>query len=158
MITIRLEKAIDKLILNTQSAFLKGRNIMNGVLTLHEILHEAKRRNEVGVVLKLDFEKPYDKVNWASFFSCLHAWVFFETWCNWIQQVVTSGTVCVKLNNKEGPYFVSYKAVRQGDPLSPLLFNFATNCLARMVRQAQTSGLLWGNFAPRYSTMLIFAT
>ena len=55
----------DKKILNTQSVFLKGRNIMNGVLALHEILHETKRNNEVGIVLKLDFEKAYDKVSWA---------------------------------------------------------------------------------------------
>jgi len=144
VLTIRLEKVIDKLILSTQSAFLKGRNIMNGILTLHEVLHETKRKNEIGVVLKLDFEKAYDKVNWAFLFSCLKAWGFSETWCDWIQQVVTGGTVCVKLNNKEGPYFVSYKGVRQGDPLSPLLFNFAADCLARMVRQAQNNGLLCG--------------
>jgi hypothetical protein len=37
---------------------------MSGVLILHEILHETNRRKEVGVVLKLDFEKVYDKVNW----------------------------------------------------------------------------------------------
>ena len=36
---------------------------MLGIMCLHEILHETKRRNEVGVVLKLDFEKTYDKVN-----------------------------------------------------------------------------------------------
>lgn len=63
VLTIRQENLVDKLILNSQTAFMKGRNIMNGVLTLHEVLHETKRRNEVGVVLKLDFEKAYDKVN-----------------------------------------------------------------------------------------------
>jgi hypothetical protein len=50
--------------------------------------------------------------------------------------------MCVKLNNKEGTYFVSYKGVHQGDPLSPILFNFAADCLSRMVRQAQRNGLL----------------
>jgi len=56
-LTLRLEKLADKLILQTQSAFLKGRNIMNGVLALHEILHETKRKRGTRVVLKLDFEK-----------------------------------------------------------------------------------------------------
>ena len=59
-LSIRLGKFVDKLILNSHSTFMKGGNIMNGVLTLHEVLHETKRRNEVGVVLKLDFEKAYD--------------------------------------------------------------------------------------------------
>ena len=62
-LTLRIEKLADKLILKTQSSFLKGRNIMNSVMALHEILHETKRNKEVGVVLKLDFEKAYDKVN-----------------------------------------------------------------------------------------------
>jgi hypothetical protein len=37
---------------------------MAGIITLHEILHETKRSGDVGVVLKLDFEKAYDKVCW----------------------------------------------------------------------------------------------
>jgi hypothetical protein len=36
---------------------------MNNVLALHEILHETKRRGEIGVVLKLDFKKAYDKIH-----------------------------------------------------------------------------------------------
>ena len=90
----------------------------------------------MGVVLKLDFEKAYDKVNWAFLFYCLKIWGFNETWCLWISKVVTGGDVCVKLNDQEGPYFVSHKGVRQGNRLSPILFNFVADYLARMVRQA----------------------
>jgi hypothetical protein len=54
----------DKIIHKSQNVFIKRRNIMNGVLTLHEILHETKMRGEIGVVLKLDFEKAYDKIHW----------------------------------------------------------------------------------------------
>ena len=137
ILTLRLEKVADKLILNSQSAFMKGRNIMNGIMALHEILHETKRRNEVGVILKLDFEKAYDKVNWDFLFNALRLWGFSEKWCSWIRSVVTNGTMSVKLNDKMGPYFVSHKGVRQGDPLSPILFNFVADCMARMVRKAK---------------------
>ena len=37
---------------------------MEGVAILHETLHEIKRKNYSGIILKLDFEKAYDKVNW----------------------------------------------------------------------------------------------
>jgi hypothetical protein len=43
---------------------MAGRNIMEGVVILHETLHEMHRKKLDGVVLKLDFEKDYDKVNW----------------------------------------------------------------------------------------------
>ena len=73
-----------RMILNTQSAFLKDCNIMNGVLALHEILHETKKNKEVGVILKLDFEKAYDKVNWAFLFGILKLSDFSNIWCSWI--------------------------------------------------------------------------
>jgi len=41
---------------------MSGRNILEGVVILHETLHEIKKKKLNGVVLKLDFEKAYDKV------------------------------------------------------------------------------------------------
>ena len=144
VLTLRLEKVANKLILNSQSAFMKGRNIMNGIMALHEVLHETKRRNEVGLILKFDFEKAYDKANWDFLFCALKLWGFSETWCGWIKKVVSNGTVSVKLNDKIEPYFVSHKRVRQGNPLSPILFNFVADCMARMVRKAQYAGIITG--------------
>ena len=59
----RVAEYADKLIILTQNAFVKGRNIMDGVLSLHEILNYTHVKKRVGVVLKLDFEKAYDEVN-----------------------------------------------------------------------------------------------
>jgi hypothetical protein len=42
----------------------------------------------------------------------------------------------IKLNNNVGPYIKSYKGVRQGDPLSPILFNLVADCLTRMIHTA----------------------
>jgi hypothetical protein len=46
----------------TQLAFIPGRNIMKGVIILHETIHELHRKKECTVILKIDFEKAYDKV------------------------------------------------------------------------------------------------
>jgi len=108
---------------------MKNRNILSGIMCLHEILHETKKRNETGVILKIDFEKAYDKVNWNLLFKCLEIRGFGERWCEWIKQVVSGGTVSVKINNQIGPYIKSFKGVRQGDPLSLILFNFVADCL-----------------------------
>jgi hypothetical protein len=59
-----LEPVAGRLIHKSQSTFLQGRNIMNCVLVLHEILHETKKKGQIGVILNLDFEKAYDKVHW----------------------------------------------------------------------------------------------
>jgi len=57
---------------------MKGRNIMSNVMSLHEILHETKRKKQLGIILKLDFEEAYDKVNWNFLFKCLEARVSFQ--------------------------------------------------------------------------------
>jgi hypothetical protein len=143
-LTLRLEPVADRIIHKAQSAFIKGRNIMNSVLALHEIMHETKKKENVGVMLKLDFEKAYDKVHWRFLMRYLQKAGFYEIWCNWIKKVMEQGNVAVKMNNIVGIYFMSYKGVRQGDSLSPLLFNFAADVLSRMVNVAQENLLVTG--------------
>lgn len=144
VLTIKIEPFAPQLIHANQTAFMKGRNIASGIMCLHEIMHETKRRKETGILFKIDFEKAYDKVSWKLLFDCLHMRGFNDKWCDWIKQDVTGGTVCIKINNSLGPYIKSFKGVRQGDPLSPILFNFAADCLTRMVIRAQMNGLLTG--------------
>lgn len=117
---------------------------MDGILTLHEVLHHAHVKKKVGVVLKLDFEKAYDKINWDFLLECHRNRGFGTTWCGWIEKILHNGTVSIKLNNEVGPYFQSYKGVRQGDPHSPFLFNLAVETLSKMTRNAQKEKLLTG--------------
>jgi hypothetical protein len=144
VLTSRIEPYAQKLISEHQTAFIKGRNIMTGVMILHEILHETKKRKEVGVILKLDFEKAYDKVNWDFLFLCLQNRGFGKKWLMWMHMVVEGGTVSVRINNQIGNYIRSAKGVRQGDPLSPILFNFVADSLARMVDKAIENDVLKG--------------
>ncbi|WP_368734940.1 reverse transcriptase domain-containing protein [Pantoea sp. GbtcB22] len=51
-----------KIICPSQTAFLPGRNIMEGAVILHGTLHELHKKKKNGVILKIDFEKSYDKV------------------------------------------------------------------------------------------------
>jgi hypothetical protein len=62
---------------------------------------------------------------------------------------MSSGTLSVKVNDRLGAYFKSEKGVRQGDPLSPLLFNIAVDALAKMMLLGQENGLIKG-LVPEY--------
>jgi hypothetical protein len=55
----------DHVIRPSEVAFMQGRNILDGVVVLHETVHELHRKNLNGVLLKIDFEKAYDKVKWS---------------------------------------------------------------------------------------------
>jgi hypothetical protein len=60
-----------KLIHITQTAFMKNRNIMSGIMCLHEIIHEKKKKKRSWHRFKTRFKKAYDKVNWKLLFKCL---------------------------------------------------------------------------------------
>ncbi|XP_078152676.1 uncharacterized protein LOC144547863 [Carex rostrata] len=61
LLTVRLEHVMDRLIDQTQAAFIRGRYILDNVVLSHELLHYCKTNREEGVVIKIDFEKAYDK-------------------------------------------------------------------------------------------------
>jgi hypothetical protein len=76
-----------------QSAFLPGRYILEGVVVLHETIHELKRKKQKGLILKLDFEKAYDKVNWDFLQQVLRMKGFpsvcgVNGWREWFQKEV----------------------------------------------------------------------
>jgi hypothetical protein len=97
-----------------------------------------------GVILKLDFEKKYDKVNWEFLQQTLRIKGFSQKWCHWINQFISKGSVGVKVNDDVGRYFQTKKGLRQGDPLSPLLFNLVADMLAILISRAKENGQING--------------
>ena len=85
---LRLDKVMGRIINKSQSGFLKNRNIMDGIMALHEILHDTRIKKKDGLVLKLYFEKAYDKLNWDFLFECLRQRGFGAKWCEWIKMVM----------------------------------------------------------------------
>jgi hypothetical protein len=102
-LTVRAVLVMNKLLHPYQTAFVEGRYITDGVMLLQEVLRESKFRKQQGVILKIDFEKAYDKVNWEFLFDCCKQKGFSGNWMTWIRKVVTRGTLSVKVNDKAGP-------------------------------------------------------
>jgi len=63
-----------------QTAFIKGRFILESVVAAHEIIHEVHKRKQEGVVLKLDYEKAYDRVSWSFLEEMLETRGFGGRW------------------------------------------------------------------------------
>jgi hypothetical protein len=61
----RILKVVDKLLGPSQTTFIPGRYIMEEVVMLYETIHKLHRKKQDGVILKLDFEKAYDKLKWS---------------------------------------------------------------------------------------------
>lgn len=64
VLTNRLVPVVRRIIGENQTGFVKGRNIIEGVVVLHEVVHELQSSKQRGLILKIDFEKAYDQVRW----------------------------------------------------------------------------------------------
>jgi hypothetical protein len=101
---------------------------MEGTIVLDKTIHELHKNKLNGILFKNDFKKSYDKVKWDYLQQALIMKVFSPIWCNWVQAFVQRGNVCIKVNDQLGPYFQTRKGLRQGDPLSPILFHIWWTC------------------------------
>jgi hypothetical protein len=69
---------------------------------------------------------------------------FYPKWCKWIQEFISRGSVGIKVNEDIGHYFQTRKGLRQGDPLSLILFNIIADMLAIMINRAKQDGQVSG--------------
>jgi hypothetical protein len=120
--TIRLNSVADHVVLPSQTAFMQGRYILDGVVTLHETIHEMHRKKLNGVILKIDFEKAYDKVKWSFLQQTLRMKGFSEEWRALINNFVFGGSVAIKVNDDIGRYFQTKKRVEaRRSPISNII-------------------------------------
>ena len=142
--TSRLVPIAQRTISRTQTAFIRGRNILEGSLALQEIIHERKRTKEPDILLKLDFEKAYDRVSWIFLRQVLLSRGFSDVWVHRVMKLVTGGQTTISVNGEIGSFFRNRRGLRQGDPMSPLLFNFVVDTLAALLWKATSAGHIKG--------------
>jgi hypothetical protein len=85
------------------------------------------------VILKLDFEKTFDKVEHEVIMRVMKHKGFGPKWLQWIKMIMNSGTSAILLNGVPGKVLHYRREVRQGDSLSPLLFVLAPDLLQSIV-------------------------
>jgi hypothetical protein len=94
------------------------------------------------VILKLDFEKAFDKVEHHVILKMMQSKGFSPRWLQWISSILSSGTSHVLLNGVPGKTIHCRRGVRQGDPLSPLLFVMVVDHLQSIINEAFQRNLI----------------
>ena len=131
----RLEPILPSLIHHSQTAFIKGRSIFDAIRTIDDTLEYAKRNNRPGILVAIDFEKAFDSLNRKFLFQILHKFNFGTYFRQWIKTLYKNISSCVLNNGFTTNLFCVNRGVRQGDPLSPLLFILALETLTCYIRQ-----------------------
>ncbi|XP_027343162.1 uncharacterized protein LOC113855733 [Abrus precatorius] len=80
LLTNRLKEVMNSIISEQQSAFISGRNMLDSVLVANEVFEYVRRHNKRCFVLKFDYEKAYDLVEWGYILFMLCSFGFSEKW------------------------------------------------------------------------------
>jgi hypothetical protein len=115
----RLQKDIIPILHENQYGFIKGKNIQDYLGWTFEYLHICHSSKKPIIILKIDFEKAFDKVEYNAIISMLIAKGFGPKWIAMVKSILHSASTSVLLNGVLGKNIIFKRGVRQGDPLSP---------------------------------------
>ena len=140
----RLKTVVRKVVSSTQNAFVEGKQNLDVALIANETIDSLLKRNESGVLCKLDLEKAYDHINWDFLLTVMQKMGFGEKWAGLISWCISTASFSVLINGLPTGFFQSTRGLRQGDPLSPYLFVLGMEALSCLINRAVRGGFLTG--------------
>ena len=136
-IATRLAKVIPDLIDRDQTGFIKGRFIGENIRLILDILYETEYHEIPGLLLFCDWKMAYDSVNWDYLKVVVEAYGFgtaFRSWINILYDSNDAVNARIQINGTLSSPYVIKRGLRQGCPLSCLLFLLCIEPLAVQLR------------------------
>ena len=138
VLTNRLQKVIDKIISDDQTAYIKGRFMGHNIRLVSDVIDYYDVLNKSGILLAIDFHKAFDSIEWNFVYKTLESLNFGPSLINWIRTIYNCPEACVKNNGYLSKIFQIFRGIRQGCPVSALLFKLSVEILATKISQCSS--------------------
>ena len=118
----RLVVELLNLVGNHQSAFVKGRSLHDNFMLVQSMARRLHALKSLVVLLKLDISKAFNSVQWSCLLEVMEQLGFGARWRSWVCGVLATSTTRIMVNGDPGETIYNCKGLREGDPVSPMLF------------------------------------
>lgn len=143
-IALRIGPILRKSIHTIQSGFIGGRSILDNILTVQMGIEHAQASKQELVMLQLDFAKAFDTVRWDFIEKTMLKMGFGPRMAHVIFLLAENASSVINLNERLTEPISICRSVRQGCPLSPLLFAVATHPLFCYLESQASQGEILG--------------
>ena len=136
LLATRLQKVLPSVISRDQSGYLKGRYIGENIRSIYDTINFTAITDSPGMIVALDFEKAFDSISWPFLHDTLDKFNFGPNFRKWIKIIYSDPQCCVTNNGYYSSFFNISRGIRQGCPISALLFILVVEVMAIQIRQS----------------------
>ncbi|XP_074293206.1 uncharacterized protein LOC141620165 [Silene latifolia] len=138
----RLARVLPSIVSENQSAFIKGRDIVDNILICQDLVRLYKRKScSPRCLMKIDLKKAYDSIEWEFVKQMMKALKFPRRFILWVMECISTPWFTLSLNGNSFGYFQGKRGIRQGDPMSPLLFTLCMEYLSRILLEGDRGSI-----------------
>ena len=130
MLALRLENVLPSVVSDDQTGFIRNHQLFFNIRRLMNILYNPTQLDTAEVLLSLDAEKAFDRVEWGYLFYTLKKFGFGTKFTSWVRVLYSLPLAAIRTNNTLSSFFSLGRGTRQGCPSSSLLFALAIEPLA----------------------------
>ncbi|GLT45320.1 hypothetical protein SLA2020_191580 [Shorea laevis] len=144
-----MKPVLDSIISPCQASFVPGRKGIDNVLILQELVYSfSKKKGKDGdMIVKLDLEKAYDRLEWSFIREALMFFKFPDNFISLILSCISSSSISILVNGERTDSFLPSRGIRQGDPISPYLFILCMEYLSVKISTDMAAGRWKGSKA-----------
>ena len=117
-----MQLVLPYLIHEDQTGFMQGRNIAENIISLQNAIHLCEKENINAMIMAVDFQKAFHRVEWSSMYEILRAFNFGPNFIRLVQICYTDIKSAVLNQGSWSEFFKLGRSVKQGCPLSGSLF------------------------------------
>lgn len=139
MLVVRLERILPKFIFPTQTGFIKGRYILENIITSWEAMEWSHVSSQDTAMFVLDFEKAYDRVEWDFIIMMLEGFGFPSEVCTYVKVLLQDVSTQIDVNGSVSSSIILSRSVRQGCPLALALFVISFDALFYLLKDKSLS-------------------